>query len=75
MQMLPSQPINGTAHALEEGVEQQDDVGLDGDRVEEHGHRLRVDRVGRQRGLDHDERVVDVLGVEDVTVEGRLVGR
>jgi len=53
---------------MEEGVEEEDDVGFDGDRVEEDGLRGDVEGVGHEGGLDHDEGVVDVFGVENVTV-------
>ena len=52
---------------VEEGIEEEDDVGFDGDRVEEDGLGRDVEGVGHESGLDHDEGVVDVFGVEDVT--------
>lgn len=60
---------------MEEGVEEEDGLVLDRGRVEEHGlAAFVVEAVAVERGLDHDERVADVLVVEDVAVEGRLVG-
>jgi hypothetical protein len=56
---------------VEEGVEEEDGVGSDGDRVEEDGLGRRLEAVRHERRLDHDERVVDVFRVEDVTVGGR----
>lgn len=50
---------------VEEGVEEEDDVVFDGHAVEQDGLWGRVERVGHQRWLDHDQRVVDVLLVQD----------
>jgi hypothetical protein len=55
---------------VEEGVEEEDAVGLDRDRVEKDGFGGSFEGVGHERRLNHDERVVDVFGVEDVAVEG-----
>mmetsp|Transcript_56745 Transcript_56745/g.160097 ORF Transcript_56745/g.160097 Transcript_56745/m.160097 type:complete len:852 (+) Transcript_56745:50-2605(+) len=62
-------------HHVEERVQEQDDVGFQGRRVEEH--RLRrpiVERVLQQRGLDHHERVHRALADDERAVVGRLVG-
>lgn len=48
----------------EEGVEEQHDVGTHGGGVEQHGLRRRVEGVGDERRLDHDETVVRVLATE-----------
>lgn len=56
---------------VEEGVEQEDDVGLDRERVEQDGLGRGVECVRHERWLDHDERVVDVLGVQDVAVKDK----
>lgn len=55
---------------VEEGVEEEDNVGLDRDRIEQDGLGRRVERVGHQGGLDHDERIVDVLSVQNMTGSG-----
>ena len=53
---------------VEERVEQQDDVRLDRHAVEQHRLRRRlVDGIGHERGLDHDQRIVDVFFVQDVS--------
>jgi hypothetical protein len=51
---------------VEEGVEEEDDVGPDGDRVEEDGVGVRVESVRFKSGLNHDEGVIDVGVVKDV---------
>ena len=59
---------------VEEGVEEEDVVGLDRHRIEQD--RLApvlVERVRVERRLDHDQAVGDVVVVERVSVEGRLV--
>ena len=58
---------------VEEGVEEEDDVGLDGNAVEQHGLWWDVECVRHERGLDHDERVVDVLLVEHMAKRGEGV--
>jgi hypothetical protein len=52
---------------VEEGVEQQHDIVLDGDAVEQNRLRGYVECVRHERGLDHDEGVIDILLVEDVS--------
>lgn len=53
---------------VEEGIEKKDHVRFDGDAVKENGHRLRLVKCVRHEGwLNHDEGVVDVLFVENVT--------
>ena len=60
---------------MEETIQQQDRLGLDRARVQQHGDRaVLVEGVRVERGLDHDEGVADVFVVEDVPVEGRFVG-
>ena len=46
---------------VEEGVHEQDAVGLDGRGVEQHGLWWPVEGVGVQDGLDHNERLGEVL--------------
>lgn len=60
---------------VEKGIEQKDDVGADGNRVKQYRLRWTFKTVRHQRGLNHDQRVVDVLRVEHMTVEGSFVGR
>lgn len=52
---------------MEEGVEQEDDVWFDRHRVEEDWMGLLVERVGHQGRLDHDQRVVDIFSIEDMS--------
>ena len=53
---------------MEECVEKEDDVGLDGDTVEEDRERLGlIERIGHESGLDHDQGVVDIFFVENMT--------
>ena len=52
---------------MEEGVEEEDDIGLDGDAVEKDRLWWCIERVGHERGLDHDEGVVYVLLVENMS--------
>ena len=59
---------------VEVGIEQQDAVGPDGGDVKTDGDRGAVERVGEQRGLNHDERPQDALAVEHQPEEGGLVG-
>lgn len=56
---------------VEESIEEEDRVGSDRDRVEEDGFGRSLEAVRHERGLDHDERVVDVLRVKDVAVGAR----
>jgi hypothetical protein len=52
---------------VEEGVEEEDGVRLDGDRVEQDGEGFGVDGVRHEGRLDHNEGIVDVFSVQDVT--------
>lgn len=54
---------------VEEGVEEEDDVRLDRDAVQQHGLWWCVERVRHKCGLNHDQRVVHVLFVQDMAVE------
>jgi hypothetical protein len=61
---------------VEEGVKQQNRLGLDRTGVEQY--RLTafvIEAVAVQCWLNHDEGVADILVVQDVTVEGGLIGR
>ena len=58
---------------VEKGIEKEDDVRLDRDRVEEDRLRWCIERVRYQRRLDHDQRIVHVRLVQNVPVERRLV--
>lgn len=60
---------------LEEGVHQQYPVGLYGAGVQQDGLGGPVEAVTVQDGLDHDQRLGEVLAHQHVPVEGRLVGR
>lgn len=60
---------------VEEGVQEQDRVGFDRDTVQQDGLGLALEAVRHERGLDHDQRVVDVFTVQNVTVVGSLVRR
>lgn len=60
---------------VEEGVKKEDDVGADGDRVEQNWMRVLVKCVAHQCWLDHDERVVDISLVENMAVECCLIWR
>jgi hypothetical protein len=47
---------------VEEGVEEEDDIVLEGVYIEEDwGRLLSIQLILHQRGLDHDQRVRDVL--------------
>lgn len=60
---------------VEEGVEKEDSLVLNGGGVEEDGlAAFVVEAVAVERGLDHDERVADVFVVQNVAVESGLVG-
>ena len=52
---------------VEEGVHEQDAVGLDGRGVEQHGLWWPVEGVGVQDGLDHNERLGEVLDQKAVS--------
>ena len=52
---------------MEERVEKKDNIGFNGDTVKEDGLRWRVKRIGHERGLNHDKRIVDICFVEDVS--------
>ncbi len=58
---------------LEEGVHEQDPVGLYGGGVQEDGLGGAVEGVGVQDGLDHHQAVRQVLPQQAGTVEGGLV--
>lgn len=60
---------------VEEGVEQQHNIGSDGDRVEQHRLRCSFKAIRHECRLNHDQRVVDIFSVEHVAVECSLVGR
>ena len=61
---------------VEEGVEKKDCLGLDRCRIEKDGlTAFVVEAVAIERGLDHDERVTDVLMVQNMAVESGLIGR
>lgn len=52
---------------VEEGVKKQDDVGLDRDAIEQDGLWGDVKSVGHECRLDHDQGVVDVFFVQDMS--------
>lgn len=52
---------------VEEGVEEEDDVWADGNRVEKDGVRISVECVRHEGGLNHDEGVVDIRVVQYAT--------
>ena len=58
---------------LEEGVHEQDPVGLYGGGVQEDGLGRAVEGVGVQDGLDHHQAVRQVLPQQAGAVEGGLV--
>ena len=61
---------------VEEGVEKQDGLILDRGRVKEDGlATLVVEAVAIERGLNHNERVTNILVVQHVAVESGLVRR
>lgn len=53
---------------VEEGVEEKDDVRLDRDTVQQHGLWWCVERVRHERWLNHDQRVVHVLFIQNMAV-------
>ena len=61
---------------VEEGVEKEDGLGLDRGRVEENRlAALVIEAVAVERRLNHNERVADILVVQDVSDESSLIGR
>ena len=58
----------------EEGVEQEDAVGVDGGNVQQHRLRLLLHAVGEERGLDHEQHVGHSLAVKTHAMECGLVG-
>lgn len=61
---------------VEEGVEKEDGLGLNRGRIEEDWlATLVIEAVAVERGLDHNERVADILVVQDVSDKSSLVGR
>ena len=59
---------------VEEGVKEQDSLGLNAGGVEQHGDgTLVLEAVAVKCRLDHDKRIADVLVVENVPVESRLI--
>jgi len=61
---------------VEECIEKEDSLGLDRRRIEEYWlAALVIEAVAVERGLNHNERVADVLVVQDVSDKGSLVGR
>ena len=59
---------------VEECIEEKDDVGLDRYTVKQHGLRWNGESVRHQRRLDHDQAVVDVHLVQDMSIECGLIG-
>ena len=51
---------------VEEGVQKEDDVWLDGYAVQEHGLGRGIKGIGHEGRLNHDQRVVDVFFVKDM---------
>ena len=61
---------------MEEGVQQKNVIRLDRGRVEQDRLApLLIKRIRVEGRLNHDERAADVLVVENMTIEGRLVRR
>ena len=60
---------------VEKCVEQQNDIGADRDGIEQDGVRVSVESVRHEGRLNHDQRIVDIGVVQDVSVKGRLVWR
>ena len=59
---------------VEESVQQKDVGGLDRSRVEQDWlATILIESVGIQCGLDHNQRVADILVVENMPVEGSLI--
>ena len=58
----------------EEGVEEQDAVGVDGGDVQQHRLRLLLHAVRQERGLDHEQHVGNSLAVQAHAMERGLVG-
>ncbi len=58
---------------VEESIQQQDHIRSDGDRVKQDGLRCAFESVRHERGLNHDQRVVDVFRVENMAVESGLI--
>lgn len=56
---------------MEEGIEEENDVRLNRHAVKQHGLRGRIECVGHQRWLNHDERIIDVFLVQNVSEVGR----
>lgn len=53
---------------MEEGVEEENDIVLDRDAVEEDGLRWCVECIRHESRLDHDQGVVHILFVENVSI-------
>ena len=51
---------------MEKGIEQEDDVVLDGDAIEEYRLRGSIECIRHEGRLNHDEGVVNILFVENV---------
>ena len=70
--------VNGFAvvdEDLEESVHEEDAVGLDRARVEQHRLGRPVERVGKKRRLDHQQTVLHWLRRQLVAEIGRFVRR
>jgi hypothetical protein len=52
---------------MEESIEKKDNVVLDGHTVKKNGLRRRVEGVRHKCRLDHDERVVDIFLVKNMS--------
>lgn len=61
-------------HQLEEGVHQQNAIWKDTTAVQENRLWRAVERVRVEDGLDHDERLRQVLSHELMPIVGRLIG-
>jgi hypothetical protein len=60
---------------VEESVEEEDSFGLDGGGIQEHRlAALVIEAVAIEGGLNHNEGVANVLVIQDVSIEGCLVG-
>ena len=49
-----------------EGVEEEDNAVFDGHTVEKYGHRRSIESVRHKSRLNHNERTVNVLFVQDM---------
>lgn len=58
---------------MEVRVEKENDIGFDGNAVEKDGLRRRVEGVRHESRLNHNQRVVHILRVQDMSKYGERV--